>query len=840
MNISDNMMNICSNYRVKKGAVFFLNFVAAFVLFYPMFQAIPLLAIIALTIAITSAIVPSISLIIIIILYSSYAFIIHIEYGIIEFFVALMFFVFDVKNKKDIWILLILTTPIFLKYQAPFLTIFLTMVVIKENWESSSFILTIQSAFLSTFLGAYPWGYSDIKIDRHFSFIINDLSGALSNQFNAMNSYDPANLSTFIVRNLLFFTIFIIAAKVIITIAGRISFKEENVENKELQKLLGLAIGMGLMFIFSIGASYINAKNYFVVKSIIYAVFSFAPVLIASYLYGMLKKFDTYNEINNKFKKYNWDSIAGYEDVKEEIKEAIHPYIDKETHKKILDMNLEIVRGILLYGPTGVGKTLFARVIAGETKMNFIPVKCSDFLSKWVGESEAQLKNVFVEARQKAPCIIFFDEIEAFLMARTNLENTWEQTIVTTFLAEMDGFERLQNVLIIGATNYPNKIDPAVIRPGRFDKIIYIPHPDEEARKDIFNLYLKDKPVKEKIDLDLLVKSSERYTPADICAVVAEAYRTSNYTAISNEDLLNLLNQNKATMTYEMLEVYKEFSVKFGRRKFIDKEDEEDNCKRLTWDSMAGMEEVKKEVKRYIELPLKNPDIYDLFKIKQSKGILLFGPPGCGKTLLARILADQCKVAFFPVKCSEILRAYKGESEVNVREIFRKAKENKPAIIFFDEIDALAEKRGSSDTKVVEQMLLEMDGVEELKNVFVIGATNRIDAVDDALLRPGRFDKLIFIGIPDYESRIELIRIYLCERKHEIDLEEAAKITEGYTGAEIEYIVNRAAIFAAEDYIKGNLRCISMKDLYDAVDSTPKGLTESDIQHYKKLSKKAR
>lgn len=840
MNFKDILMNLCSNYKVKKGIRFVLNFIAAFILFYPVFPAVPLLAMVALAIAITSIIVPSIALITIIILYSAYAFVIHIEYGIIEFFIALTFFAFDIKNKKDIWILLFLSTPIFLKYQAPFLTIFLTMIVVKENWESSSFILILQSAFLSTFIGNYPWAYSDIKIDRHFNFYINDLSSAIPNQFNAMNNYNTNSLSTFVIKNLLFFIIFIIATEVIITITGKISFKEENVKDKELQKIFGLAVGMGLTFILSVGISYMNGKDYFLSKCIVYAVASFLPVFIASYLSGILRKFSTYNEIHNKFKKYTWDSIAGYNDVKEELKEAIHPYIDKETHKRIQDMNLEIIRGILLYGPTGVGKTLFARVIAGETKMNFIPVKCSDFLSKWVGESEAQLKNIFIQARQKAPCIIFFDEIESFLMARTNLENSWEQTIVTTFLAEMDGFEKLQNVLIIGATNYPNKIDPAVIRPGRFDKIIYIPHPDEEARKDIFNLYLKDKPVKEKIDLDLLVKNSERYTPADICAVVTEVYRTSNYTAISNEDLLNLLNQNKATMTYEMMEVYKEFSIKFGRRKFIDKEDEEANCKRLTWNSMAGMEEVKKEVKRYVEFPLKNSDIYDLFKIKQSKGILLFGPPGCGKTLLAKILADQCKVEFFPVKCAEILRAYKGESEINVREVFRKAKENKPAIIFFDEIDALAEKRGSSDTKIVEQMLLEMDGVDELKNVFVIGATNRIDAVDEALLRPGRFDKLIFIGLPDYDSRIKLIKTYLCERKHEIDLEEAAKITEGYTGAEIEYIVNRAAIFTVEDYIKGNLRSISMEDLHSAVDSTPKGLVESDIEHYKKLSKKAR
>lgn len=840
MNVKDISMDLSTNQKVKKGVVFFLNFIAAFILFYPMFPAIPLLVMVALAISITSVIVPSIALTIAIILYSAYAFVIHVEYGIIEFFIALVFFAFDVKEKKDVWILLFLTTPILLKYQAPFLAIFLTMVVVKENWESSSFIITLQTAFLSTFLGNYPWGYSDIKIDKHFSFTINDLSGALSNQFNAMNNYNTSNLSTFILKNLLFFIIFVIATKVIITIAGRISFKEVNVKNRQLQKILGLAIGMGLTLVLSIGVCYINAKGYFIVKSLIYALLSFIPVFIASYLYGILQKFNTYSELNSKFKKYTWDNVAGYDDVKEELKEAIQPYIDKETHKKIRDMNLEIVRGILMYGPTGVGKTLFARVIAGETKMNFISVKCSDFLSKWVGESEAQLKSVFMEARQKAPCIIFFDEIEAFLIARTNLESTWEQTIVTTFLAEMDGFERLQDVLIIGATNYPNKIDPAVIRPGRFDKIIYIPHPDEEARKAIFDLYLKDKPVKEKIDLDLLVKNSERYTPADICSIVAEAYRTSKYTAISNEDLLNLLNQNKATMTYEMLDTYKEFSVKFGRRKFIDKEDEKACSTRFTWDSMAGMEGVKKEVKRYVELPLKNSKVYDLFKIKQSKGILLFGPPGCGKTLLAKILADQCKVEFFPVKCSEILRAYKGESEVNIREVFRKAKENKPAIIFFDEIDALAEKRGSSDTKIVEQMLVEMDGVDELASVFVIGATNRIDAVDEALLRPGRFDKLIFIGLPDFESRIKLMKIYLSGRKHEIDMTEAAIITEGYTGAEIEYVVNRAAIFAAEDYIKGNPRCISMKDLYNAVNSTPRGLTECDIQHYEKLSKKAR
>jgi len=627
---------------------------------------------------------------------------------------------------------------------------------------------------------------------------------------------------------------------VITTFVGRISFGDSEATDRKRKEMMGLAAGSALCLILAVALAYVCSSHYHILFGLRSVITSFVPVFAVSLMTGSMVKINTYSELTKTDKAFSWESIAGYEDVKDEIREAVFPYTDEATYKRIEEMNLSIVKGILFYGPTGVGKTLFAQVMASEAKLNFIPVKCTDFISKWVGESEAQLKSIFNQARSQTPCIIFFDEIEAFLSTRESDSNSNMQTLVTTFLAEMDGFEKLKDVLVVGATNYPNKIDSAVIRPGRFDKIIYIPHPDEDARKKIFELYLNEKPITGKIDFAGLAKNSERYTPADICAIITEAYRASNYTAVSNNDLLNLLKHNKATMTYKMLETYNEFAARFGRRKFLENESDEKATRKMRWNQVAGMDEAKSELRRYIEFPMKNPDVYKQLKIRQSKGILLFGPPGCGKTHLVQVLADECNVTFIPVKCTEILRAYTGQSESNIRDIFRKAKENRPALIFFDELDAFAEKRGSGDTKIVEQLLMELDNTDEMKDVFVLGATNRIEVIDEALLRPGRFDKLIDIGLPDQSARRILLDLFLEGRPCEIDAEEAARLTEGYTGAEIDYIVNRAAILAAEDWINGDARHIQMADLISAIHSTPRSVTNAVIEEFRSTSRMAR
>ncbi len=836
----DTVVELYGSKKAKQALFFALNFLAATALFYSAFPSIPILLMIAFAIATVSRVVPKLALAMALCIFAGYAFILRMDLGFMELVLGLVLLIVDTRGRHDEWLFITLITPLCVQVDALYAPAFLAMVLVKEDWASTSFVAIMQTAFLATFMGHYPWLRSDLSVQGPFSHAVADFSGSLAHQFNTMYTYKAGGIVDYLGNNLFFLLTFIAALKVITTLAGHMSFDEKDGADRKRQELTGMAAGAGLSLVLTIALGYLCAGRYAVPQALLTLALSFTPVFFTSAVTGSLVKLATFSELNKRTGGFSWDSIAGYEDVKDEIKEAIFPYTDETTYRRIEEMNLSIVKGILLYGPTGVGKTLFAQVMAAEAHMHFITVKCTDFMSKWVGESESQLKGIFAQARNQTPCIIFFDEIEAFLSARDSEVNNYTQMVVTTFLAEMDGFEKLKDVLVIGATNYPNKIDPAVIRPGRFDKIIYIPHPDEEARKKIFQLYLKDKPVTDSIDLNLLAHTSERYTPADICAVITEAYRASNYTAVSNHDLLNLIKHNKATMTYQMLETYNAFAARFGRRKFSGGDDGGGSARRLRWNHVAGMDEAKHELQRYIEFPLKNADVYDHYRIRQSKGALLFGPPGCGKTLLVKALADECGVTFIPVKCSEVLRAYTGQTESNVQDLFRKAKENRPAILFFDELDAFAEKRGSGDTKIVEQLLTELDAVEELKQVFILGATNRIGVIDEALLRPGRFDKLIYIGLPDEAARKALLEMSLAGRPHTVDAAAAAVLTAGYTGAEIDYLVNRAAILAAEDFIRGIERPIGTEDMMEALGTTSRSVAPEDVEHYRDISRRAR
>lgn len=428
-----------------------------------------------------------------------------------------------------------------------------------------------------------------------------------------------------------------------------------------------------------------------------------------------------------------WNQIAGYEDVKKEIQLAILPYTNLKTREQMKRAKLPLTKGILLYGPPGVGKTLFARVIAQESKMAFISVAGSSFFSMWLGESERKLREIFEEATTKKPCLIFFDELESFLNPRDQAKESYAQRVVSTFLAQMDGFNRLDDILVIGATNYPNLIDPAAMRPGRFDKIIFIPPPDKEARRAIWEHYLTDRPVEGLISYDQLVDQTDRYTAADIEFIVNEAYRQTEGKTIKMKHLLNQISCNKPTITLEMLEAYENLSLKYDRRSYSSEKKEIREKKKYSWSDFAGMNPVKEELKKIVELPLTQPKLFETYKIKPSIGAIMHGPPGCGKTLLAKILADECDATFLDVKGPELLQSNLGESERKVRDLFRQARENKPSIIFFDEIDAIAQVRGFHAHQVVNQMLVEMDGMEELSGVFVLAATNRPDILDLAL-----------------------------------------------------------------------------------------------------------
>ncbi len=550
-----------------------------------------------------------------------------------------------------------------------------------------------------------------------------------------------------------------------------------------------------------------------------------------------------------RLRQASWNDIAGYFDVKQELYEAIAPYTDKDARRKLEDQGLPKVGGILLYGPPGVGKTMFGRVLASESKMAFFSVAGSEFFSRWMGESENHLRGIFAEARKAAPAMIFFDEVEAFLPQRDKLTggdgaSQASRQVVATFLAEMDGALDRGDVLVVAATNHPELIDSAAVRAGRFDKVIYIPPPDKAAREHIFKDALA-KVSQDDIDIEKLVAMTERYTGSDITSVVTEARRNAvrEDRGVTQADLEALFHQTKPTVTFEMLEGYEKVQDKFGRRSHIADRTEVVVHKRLGWDDIGGMDSVKEMFKESIELPLLHPEVFAKWGVQPSRGILLYGPPGVGKTMFAKVVSDTSQSRFYTINGPELLGGGPGEAEKRLRQLFERARENKPAVLFFDEIDAIAASRGSvagaMQGGVVQQLLTLMDGKDVLDGVVVIAATNRPDQLDSALLRPGRFDRLIYIPLPDAESRVAQWKLRLAERPggDAIDYEALADASDGYTGAEIAHIANRvvmgglSASLAGEDGV-----ALDTGVLLAAISSTVRQVTPEMIEAYESLA----
>ena len=451
----------------------------------------------------------------------------------------------------------------------------------------------------------------------------------------------------------------------------------------------------------------------------------------------------------SRLRKASWDDIAGYADVKDELREAVQPYIDRKVRFELEKQGLPVVGGILLYGAPGTGKTLFGRVLASETNMRFFHVSGSEFFSMWMGESERKLHEIFAEARAAAPAMIFFDEVESFLGSRENggLHDSAGQTfrqVVAAFLAEMDGALSRGDVLVVAATNHPDLIDSAAIRAGRFDKIIFIPPPDEVARRAIITSTLRKRKGGGSIAIEPLVAMTERFTAADIIGIVTDSYRaaTQQGRMVTQDEIESLFKQTKPTVTFQMLAHYEQLQDKFGRRSRTAKRTEVVTHERLGWESICGMEDAKSALREAVELPLLHPELFSQWGVKPDKGALLYGPSGCGKTMFAKVASDTSNARFYTINGPELTGGGVGAAEKRLRELFERARENKPAIIFFDEIDAIAASRdsyaGAMQGPIVQQILTLMDGKEALNGVVVIGATNRPDQLDTALLRLGR------------------------------------------------------------------------------------------------------
>ena len=495
-----------------------------------------------------------------------------------------------------------------------------------------------------------------------------------------------------------------------------------------------------------------------------------------------------------------WSDIAGYEDVKREVREALEPLTNPGLRTKLLKAGIEPTRGILLYGPPGTGKTLLGRAAASELGLGFVLIAGPEVLSKWVGEAEAAVRRAFEEAQRCAPSILFFDEIEALVPPRGGEIDGMSgvhRTLVATFLGIMDGVRELGAVVVMAATNAPDQIDPALLRPGRFDRVIYVPAPDPETRRLILQRLLRGKPGAEQVDIEILVKPTERFTGADLAGLVRRAYEATRGNAVTTEQLLALAKATKPTVTLAMLDQYQALAERFGRTSGAMAQMEAAPRPKLTWEDVGGLDEAKQALREAVMLPLEYPDLVSKFGVRPSRGVLLYGPPGTGKTLLARVVADQVRATFLSASGSELAGPRGPET---IRQLFARAREAAPSVLFIDEIDAIGSRGMSAfGGTAVHQLLVEMDGVRPAEGLVVVAATNRLGDLDEALLRPGRFDAKVAVGLPDARARCAILAIHLQGKPGaaSVDVDRLVAATEGRSGAEIAGAINAAARQAA-------------------------------------------
>jgi len=558
---------------------------------------------------------------------------------------------------------------------------------------------------------------------------------------------------------------------------------------------------------------------------------------------------------NKKIDRITYEDVGGIKNEVQKVREMIElPLRHPELFDKI---GIEAPKGVLLHGPPGTGKTLLAKAVANETNANFYSIGGPEIMSKFYGESEEKLREIFNQAQENAPSIIFIDEIDSIAPKREEVSGDVEKRIVSQLLTLMDGLKARGKVVVIAATNRPNAIDPALRRPGRFDREIEIGIPDEEGRYDILQIHTRGMPLEQDIDLKSYVKVTHGFVGADLEMVAKEAAMRSLRRIIPEINLketkipANVLNKIKIT-NQDFDDALKDVHPSAMREVLVQKPN-------IEWKDIGGLNNVKEELKEAIEWPLKHADLFSKADIKPPKGMLLYGPPGTGKTLLAKAVASTSESNFISIKGPELLSKWVGESEKGIREIFRKARQAAPCVIFFDEIDAIAPRRSGTNggdshvtERLVSQMLTEMDGLEDLKGVVIIGATNRPDIIDEALLRPGRFDRLLEIPIPGKDARKQILQIHLKKKPlgADVNIDKLVDLTDRYTGAEIEALVNAAAIAAVREYIivkelKSNKEKDSNVDnpsgMKEEYDNDKKEELEISMKHFKSsLSKIAK
>ena len=536
-----------------------------------------------------------------------------------------------------------------------------------------------------------------------------------------------------------------------------------------------------------------------------------------------------------------YEDIGGLTNEIKKVREMIElPLRHPEIFEKL---GIEAPKGVLLYGPPGTGKTLLAKAVANESNAHFISISGPEIMSKFYGESEARLREIFKEAREKSPSIIFIDEIDSIAPKREEVTGEVERRVVSQMLSLMDGLEARGKVIVISATNRPNAIDPALRRPGRFDREIEIRVPDKKGRKDILAIHSRNMPLTDDVNIDKLASVSHGYVGADLEYLCKEAAmkclrRLLPVLDLQEEKLppetLDKLIVNAEDFSKALMEV-----IPSGMREvFIENPD-------VKWEDIGGLDEVKRELQEAVEWPMKYPGLYDKLGHKMPRGILLHGVSGTGKTLLAKAVATESEANFISVRGPELLSKWVGESERGIREIFKRARQSSPCVIFFDEIDSIAPIRGAGgetqvSERVVSQLLTELDGMENMHGVVVLAATNRADMIDPALLRPGRFDKIIQIPLPDKDSRKKILEITAREiptvtdesTSQRIDYDKLSEMTDGLSGADVAAIANTAVSLVIHEFLDKNP---------DVKDVEKKSMdVKVTMEHFEKSVKKVR
>lgn len=548
---------------------------------------------------------------------------------------------------------------------------------------------------------------------------------------------------------------------------------------------------------------------------------------------------------DEKIPEITYEDIGGLDEEIRKIREMVEIPM---KHPEIFEaLGIEPPKGVLLHGPPGTGKTLLAKAVANESDANFILLNGPEVMSKFYGESEKKIRDIFEEAEKTAPTIIFIDEIDAIAPKREDVQGEVERRVVSQLLSMMDGLKSRGKVIVIGATNRVNAIDQALRRPGRFDREIEVGVPGKKGRRTILGIHTRGMPLTKTVNLDEIASITHGFVGADLEALTKEA-------------AMNVLRNNLNKIKLDEERIPKEILDKL----VVNQDDFLDALKvvrpsamrevlveipNITWEDVGGLDSVKRELKEAVEWPLKYPESFQRMGIRPSRGILLYGPPGTGKTLLAKAVAKESEANFIQVKGPELLSMWVGKSEEGMRKVFERARQVAPCIIFFDEIDSLAGKRGAEvGTKVTErvlnQMLAEMDGLEDLHDVLVIGATNRPDMLDPGLLRPGRFDKILLVNAPSIEGREKIFEIHtrkmpigatkeFSKKDKEAFLKELAQVAEGFTGADIEALVREAGMLALREDLEAKM--VKKKHFDEAMKKIKPSVTKSTIEVYKRV-----